>query len=128
MTKQNCFGHQNGFEHFTIDDSELEQEYDLGFKFRDDDPIEWKIHPMTGVKVWPEPKLVLYISAVAFSFPEERITIKYALTRSRFREGIAPSVSDYKYLRGEANKRLQGDVNITRKRLPGEVSSDFIML
>ena len=72
--------------------------------------------------------MVLFISAVAYDFQAERITIKYALTRSNFSKGIAPTQADIDYLQEEAKKRLRDDINRTRNPVPGEASSDYIML
>ena len=128
MSSINCFGHQNGFEHFVIDAQELTQVYDLGYAFQEIDPKEYTLDANTGIKVWAEPRLALYISARAFNFPEELITIRYAVTRTKYAHGLIPTADDESNLLVFVISRLASDIETTKKGIPGEVVSGFIMI
>jgi len=79
-----CLGHMNGFEHFETALGGLEDEFDVGIKISEEESDLYELDPSTGLRVWYEPRLVLYASVVHKDFPSDRKTLRYGLTRAAY--------------------------------------------
>ena len=55
-----CTSHVHEFTHLTLD--ELDDHYDLGFKFQQSESDKFAVNPSSGVRAWAEPLLILYVS------------------------------------------------------------------
>lgn len=110
MTNTFCADHINDFRHLTLDLGGLEQDYDLGFKFKKEESEESRVDPNTrfisrgtgtpdAVRAWAEPLLVLYVSVVRRDLSKSVPTPRYGLTRSKFSLGaITPRPDDKEQL------------------------------
>lgn len=113
--KVTCLDHTNGFEHFVGQLGGLEEEFDLGIKFEERDPDEYSIDQTTGVKVWPEPVLSLYVSVKQVpAFHRSPVTLHYGLTRSRFSGGPTSNEADRQRLLELAIPLLISDLRLLK--------------
>jgi len=108
-----CMGHMNGFEHFAGQLSGLDEQFDLGIKFEERESDEYSIDPITGVKVWPEPFLALYVSVKQVDLGDlPPLTLHYGLTRSKFSAGLTSNQMDRHRLLDLALPELRSDLNL----------------
>ena len=114
--KQTCLGHEKGFQHLTVKVGGLEDEYDLGFKFEEKESDSYSVDPITGIKVWAEPELVLNISV---KDPDDGnsspLTLRYGLIRSRFANKLTAREADREELLKCALPKLKADLESLRR-------------
>ena len=106
-----CLGHVNGFQHLAVDLGGLEAQVDLGFKFEQENSNKSSTDPNTGVTVWAEPLLALYVSVqLEGSPPGSGQTLHYGLTRSKFAGGLTATDEDRDRLLGLATPHILQDI------------------
>lgn len=106
-TPETCTGHENSFEHLSVDLGVSARDADLGYKYQEK---ESDVHGA-------EPLLVLYVSVRPPGFPQPLATLQYGLTRSKFRSGLTASREDQEtlleaalpHIREEAPAVLRGE-------------------
>jgi hypothetical protein len=113
--KKVCLGHENGFQHLEVKPAGQENEYDLGFKLEEKESDSYSIDSITGIKVWAEPELVLYISVKDLRRGNPNsLTLHYALTRSEFANKLSAGDADRDELLKRAMPRLRADLKSLR--------------
>jgi len=123
-----CAGHVNGFKHLTIGSNGLEDEYDLGFKFEENDFDKFHVDPKTGIKVWAEPLLVLHVSVAQQGSPRSLPTLRYGRTRSKFAGGLTSNPDDRERLREMARPYIKEGVVTLKAGGTPEAARDVVML
>jgi len=118
----------NGFEHFQSALGGLEDEFDVGIKIREEESDQYEIDPYTGVKVWYEPRLVLYASVVHKNFPNDRKTMQYGLTRTAYGTQLNSIDDAIPRLLALVLPALKFDLGLTRSGNQVDSSKKIVML
>lgn len=85
-----CDGHINGFAHFGLDTRpDLERRFAIGHKLEERESDKSAIDPVTGIRAWAEPELILHVSIRDRERHSALQLIRLQLTRSRWSEGWA---------------------------------------
>ena len=103
-----CEGHFNGFEHLPMEG--FEGKFDVGVKFQREDPPRPAVDPITGIKAWPGPVLVLYVSVADKESADERKTLRYGLECAQWASPLTPSPEN----RWQLIERMKPDLEILR--------------
>ena len=91
-----CNGHFNGFEHLSVEG--FEGRFDIGVKFQKEDPPKPSVDPITRIKAWAAPVLVLYVSVEDKESAGERKTLRYGLDCAKWASPLTPNLGDRKLL------------------------------
>lgn len=123
--ESSCNNHVNGFEHLSVE--ELGGYYDVGVKFEEQESSQQERDPNTGLQVWGEPLLILYVSVAHPSLPE-RPTLRYGLTRSKFESGLRSGLGDRRRLLDMAWPHIVSDAQaLTIKKIPKAATSVLML-
>ena len=128
MINSFCAGHVNDFAHLNLGFEGLESEYDLGFKFEERESDKFHVDSKTGIKVWAEPLLVLYVSVVQRSSQRTLPTLRYGLTRSKFAAGLRSNPDDRERLLEIARPHVRESVITMKAGGTPEEARDVVML
>jgi len=123
-----CLGHVNRFEHLETALEGLEDEFDVGIKIREEESEHYGVDPNTGVKVWDEPRLVLYASVVHKDFPNDRKTLRYALTRAAYGTQLNSIDDAIPMLLELALPALKSDLTLVKSGSQPDSATKIVML
>jgi len=123
-----CDGHMNGFQHLETDLAGLEEEFDVGIMIREEESDLYELDPSTGLRVWYEPRLVLYASVVHKNFPNDRKTLRYGLTRAAYGTQLKSIGDAIPTLLGLVLPALKCDLNLTKSGNQVDSAKKIVML
>lgn len=118
----------NGFEHFESALGGLEEEFDVGIKVREEESDPYEIDPYTGVKVWYEPRLVLYASVIHKNFPNDGKTLQYGLTRAAYGTQLNSIDDAIPMLLAHVLPALKSDLGLIRSGNQVDSAKRIVML
>jgi len=106
--------HLSGFNTLNESFDELEDAFDLGFKFEERESDTFYLDPNTGVKAYPEPFLALYVSVRSKSSSIVPQTLHYGLARSQFSDGLHANDDDKQRLLISSRPLIISDLRTLR--------------
>jgi hypothetical protein len=123
-----CLGHVNRFEHLETALGGLEDEFDVGIKIGEEESDLYELDPSTGRRVWCEPRLVLHASVVHKDFPDDRKTVRYALTRAAYGTELSSVDDAIPMLLELALPALKSDLSLMKSGGQPDSATKIVML